>query len=219
MNQRRDQSRIGLIGAIGGVILLLVGTFMHPVPANPNDALTAFTEYAADRWWVLSHLLQWIGTVFVVGVFVLLTRRMANGPGADWAYLGMAGAIGSLATSSVLQAVDGIALKMLVDAWAAAPDAEKATLFQVAFGTRQIEIGLASIVTLLTGLTVCVYGISLIVDRDRPKWLGSLGIIDGGLLMISGIVTAYTGFSGTAMTLSMPSSTLLLVWVILIFRF
>jgi len=216
VNQLKDQSRIGLFSAISGVILLSVGTFLHPVPLNPNDAPTAFVEYAADQWWVLSHLMQWIGIVFLVGMFVLLTRRMANGSGADWAYLGMAGAIGILAVSSALQAVDGLALKILVDAWAAAPNNEKATLFQAAFGTRQIEIGLASIATILTGITVCVYGISLVVDRTRPKWLGLLGIIDGGLLMASGIATAYTGFSGTAMTLSMPSSTLLLAWVILL---
>lgn len=160
-----------------------------------------------------SHLTQWFGVVFIVGARVLRSRRIANGPAADGAHVGMAGAVGCLAVASALQAVDGIALKVTVDAWAAAPDSEKAILFQTAFGTRQIEVGLASILILLIGVTVLVYGIAILIDRRCSKWLGWLGLTDGVLFMVAGVVTAYTGFSETAMALSMPSSVLLLVWM------
>jgi hypothetical protein len=214
MNQWHGYSRIGALSAMSGAVLLSVGTYLHPSQADPKDAPAAFAEYAADHLWVASHLTQLLGVVLIVGALVLLSRRIANGPAADWAHLGLAGAVGCLAAASVLQAVDGIALKVMVDAWAAAPDNEKAILFQTAFAMRQIEVGLASIVILLIGVTVLVYGIAFVIDQRCPKWLGLLGIADGVLLMIAGVVMAYTGFSEVAMALSMPSSVLLLVWII-----
>jgi hypothetical protein len=50
-------------------------------------------------------------------------------------------------------------------------------LFYAAFAVRQIEIGLASIMSLLLGLTVAIYGIALLIDRSFPKWLGHLDIV------------------------------------------
>ncbi len=53
----------------------------------------------------------------MIGALVLLSRSMANGPAAHWAHLGIAAAIASLAMTSALQAVDGVALKVMVDTW------------------------------------------------------------------------------------------------------
>jgi hypothetical protein len=50
---------------------------------------------------------------------------------------------------AVLQAVDGIALKMAVDSWVAAPPEEKAIIFRVAEGIRLIEYGTNSIFHIL----------------------------------------------------------------------
>ncbi len=116
--------------------------------------------------------------------------------------------------TSALQAVDGIALKVMVDTWVGAPDNEKPMLFQGAFAVRQIEIGLASLVSVWFGLTVVVYGIALVVDRRFPTWLGVLGIAVGIPLLVAGVVMAHTGFSSVAMAVSMPSSMFLLVWMI-----
>ena len=216
MTEMAGQKRLGKIAGVSGATLLLLGTFLHPVPDNPNDAGTAFPAYAADQFWVTSHLLQWLGIWFIVAVLVLLSRRLANGPAGNWAALGMAGAIACLAVASTLQAVDGVALKVMVDAWAAAPDHEKATWFQAAFAVRQIEIGLAAVSNLLTGATVCVYGIALMIDRTKPTWCGAIGILDGILLAAASVVMAHTGFSQLAMALSMPGSLLLLVWIIIL---
>ncbi|HJU06422.1 MAG TPA: hypothetical protein VJ692_14845 [Nitrospiraceae bacterium] len=214
MDRWKDRSRIGAVSAMAGAVLLVVGTSLHPSKADSNDALAAFTEYAADQLWVTSHVAQLLGIVLILSALVLLSWKMADGPAAQWACLGAAGTVGCLAATSVLQAVDGIALKGMVDAWASAPDQEKASLFQAAFGVRQIEIGLASITSLLSGATVSVYGIALMIDRRGPTWLEVLGIASGSLTLVAGMVMAYTGFSAVAMAISMPSSLLLLAWII-----
>ncbi len=56
MDQGHRESQIGAIGAISGAVLLAVGTYLHPVKSDPNDATRAFAEYAADHLWVASHL-------------------------------------------------------------------------------------------------------------------------------------------------------------------
>jgi len=113
-----------------------------------------------------------------------------------------------------LQAVDGIALKRTVDAWAAAPAAQKEVAFHVALAVRHVEIGLASMVSLLFGLTVTGYGVALLVDYTYPKGVGGLALVGGVPTVVAGVVMAYTGFSGLVMAISMPAGALLLVWML-----
>ncbi len=89
-------------------------------------------------------------------------------------------------------------------------------LFHTAFGVRQVEVGLASLMGLLFGLTVTVYGVALIVDTGYPKWVGWLGIIGGIPTAVAGVVIAYTGFSNLAMSINMPASSVVLVWMVII---
>jgi hypothetical protein len=197
---QKPGSRIGAFAAIIGAGLLFVGTLLHPMNADPSIPLAAFTEYAADKYWVATHLMQPFGVIFIVAALVLLSRRMADCQAAEWATLGMTGAIASLAVASALQAVDGVALKVMVNGWAATPEPGKTALFQAAFGVRQIETGLASITSLLFGLTASAYGVALWIDRRVPMWIAALGIVGGVPTAIAGIVIAHTGFSRPAGT-------------------
>ena len=184
--------------------------------ADPNIPLAAFTEYAADHHWVASHLMQLFGVILIGAALVLTSRRLADGPAAEWATLGMAGAIASVAVASALQAVDGVALKVMVNSWAATTEPGKTALFQAAFGVRQIEIGLASISSLLFGVTVSIYGIALLLDHRFPRWLGAFAIAGGAPTAIAGVVITYTGFSGLAMAINMPSGSLLILWMVVL---
>jgi hypothetical protein len=209
-----NKSALGSIAGIAGSVLLFVGTWLHPMSADPNVPLAAFTEYAASPHWVAIHLTQLLGVVLMVTALMLLSRKLAEGPAADWATLGMTGAVSSLAVASVLQAVDGVALKVMVDRWAAALGPDKSVLFQVVFGVRQIEVGLAGITSILFGLTGFVYGVALLIDRHFPLWLGATALAAGAATASSGLAIATTGFSDIAMTISMPSSAALILWMI-----
>ena len=150
----------------------------------------------------------------MLSALVLVSWMMRHGPAAGWALLGAIGAGAGLAVTGAVQAVDGVALKVMVDTWAAAPEANKAAVFQAAFAVRQIEVGLAAISSLLLGVTVIVYGVAFLVDRSLPRWLGWLAIVAGVPTAVAGVVVAYTGFSGSAMAIIMPSGSLLLLWMI-----
>lgn len=210
----RTASRMGAMCAIAGSVLLFVGTSLHPMGADPNQAVAAFTEYAADRLWIASHLTQLAGVALMVAALLLLSQQLRGGRATAWAGIAAGGAITSLAVAAVLQAADGIALKFMVDTWAAAPAAQKEGVFYAAFAVRQIEIGLASMASLSMGLTATMYGVALLVDRTYPQWLGGLAIMGGVPTMVAGVMIAYTGFSGLAMAINMPANSLLLIWML-----
>ena len=178
------------------------------------DAVAAFREYAADSLWVASHLTQLAGAVLIVAALLFLARDVERVRNNVWSRLAAGGAVASLALAAVLQAVDGIALKASVDAWAAAPAAQKEIAFHAALAIRQIEIALASVASLLFGLTASLYGVALLRDRRYPKWASALAVAGGVLTTTAGVVMAYTGFSRVAMAMNMPASSALLIWLL-----
>ena len=82
-----------------------------------------------------------------------------------------------------------------------------------ALAVRQIEVGLASMLCLLFGLTACLYGVALFSIGTYSQWLSRLAVISGALTIVAGVVMAYTGFSDVAMAINMPANFLLLVWM------
>ena len=210
----RTESRVAAICAIAGSVLLFAGTSLHPMGADPNEAVAAFTEYAADHGWIATHLMQLAGVALMLAALSFLTQELEAGPGRSAARIAAGGAIASLALAAALQAVDGIALKSMVDAWARAPAAEKETALRAAFAVRQIEIGLASMSSLSFGLTATISGVALLADQTYPKWFAVLAILGGGPTAIAGVVMAYTGFSGLTMAINMPANLVLLLWML-----
>jgi hypothetical protein len=172
----KSENRIIAIAAIAGALLLFAGTYLHPMAADPNDPLAAFTEYATDHNWIATHLMQLFGITLLVVALILVGRLLTTGPAQALATVGMVTAAASLAVAGALQAVDGVALKAMVNAWAAATEAEKEGLFRAAFAVRQIEVGLASMTSLPFGLTTFLFGIALLIDQRFPKWLARLGL-------------------------------------------
>jgi hypothetical protein len=211
----RHFARIGAVAAVVGSITLFVATLLHPMSADPNDPLAAFAEYAADTLWVASHLGQFLGVVLIGVALLALGRTLTNGPRVEACVtIGAAGAIASVATAAVLQAVDGVALKVMVDRWAAAPAEHRDAVFWATYGVRQVEVGVASLLSLLLGLTISSYAIALLSCAAYPRWLGYVGLLGASGLMAAGVIQAYTGFSPLAMNVSMPSSAALLLWLI-----
>lgn len=216
MNTKQALARIGAVSALLGAILLLVGTFLHPIHADPNIPAEAFAEYAANEIWLLSHLTQFFG-VFALGLgFAAFSRTFEAGYASAWAYLGLIGTISLVAISAALQAVDGIALKFMVDHWSAALGETQQIAFESAFAVRQIEIGLASLFSITSGLTGLLFGMALLSSARYPNWLGWVGVINGAGMVVSGILQGSTGFSSAAMDWSMTTSMILLIWVCIV---
>ena len=209
---REYLARVGAVAAIGGALTLLIGTLLHPMQADPNNSVEAFAEYAADRMWVASHLLQFVGVAGFGAALVALAGITEIGRASVWAWIGVFWAASAVAAAAALQAVDGVALKVMVDRWAAAWGTRQSTTLAV----RQIEVGFASLFSIVFALAVLAFSMSIFLSGRFVNSLGTLGLIGGAGTLASGIAQAYTGFSSLAMGISMSASSLLLLWAIAI---
>ena len=214
MPSDKHLGRVGGISAIVGVIVLFLATMLHPMDAHPGDAPAAFAEYALDRFWVATHLGQLLGVVLIATGLVALSWKLRAGRAGAWALLAGLATVASVSLAGALQAVDGVALKFAVDRWSASAEGARAAAFEAAYAVRQVEVGLASVMGALFGLTVLLHGMALMLSPVAPSWLGLFGALAGLATLISSIVQAHTGFSDVAMATTMPSSLLILVWSI-----
>ena len=74
---------------------------------------------------------------------------------------------------------------------------------------------MAGFLSVLGGLTLGSFGTAILLSARHPAWLGVIGLLDGLAMAAAGAAQASTGFSGSAMALSMASSSVFLVWVVL----
>jgi hypothetical protein len=197
----RPLLRIGSIAFIAGVVIVIVSTMLHPSREDPADHPRVFMEYSNSNSWVAVHIGQFVGgiMVFVGGFGVLhsLLVRSESNTTYILSWIGFAVAIMTASAIAILQAVDGIALKIAVDSWAAAPAEEKDMMFRVAEGIRWVEYGTNSIFRILQGTVAAIFGIAIVKSMLFSRWIGGAGVVVGAISIIVGIEVAYVGFGYT----------------------
>ena len=208
--------KLGAVTAIAGAIILMAGTMLHPLGADPGDPVAAFIEYAANDLWIGSHLSQFLGVAMMFVGLVALNDSLKGEPFAYLAKLGVFVGVAALAITAVLQAVDGIALKLMVDDWVSASEGQKQSAFQATLAVRRIEIGVASFMALLFGSALALFASAVAFSTIYPTWLGWLGIGGGIGTIAGGLLTMFSGFSTTAMNVAMPFNLILVVWMVVI---
>jgi hypothetical protein len=181
-----------------GIILIAVSEYFHPSRENPMDNPAVFMEYAHSDSWTAVHLGEYFGfLLLLLGGLVALYYSVSARPGvgAGIAPFGLAAAVTTAASYTVLQAVDGITLKRAVDAWASAPVDQQTAVFAAAEAVRWTEIGMNSLSFFLAGLTLFIYGVAIAFSRVYPRWVGLIAAISGAAFMYNGaVVVAYEGF-------------------------
>src|SRR5919199_1918628 len=189
-------TRIGAIALPLGVILFVVVTaIFHPHREAPMDNPAVFMEYAESDSWVAIHFAQWFAALLLIGGFVALyysitTKREAN---AAVARFGLAAAVLTGAALTMLQAVDGVALKWAVDTWASAPADQEVAAFSAAAALRWTEYALQSFSFILLGITFILYGLAIALGTIYPRWLGWIAGGSGVGWIVHGLMVPYVG--------------------------
>jgi hypothetical protein len=215
----RTFARFFTAAGLLGVATLFVGTVLHPMGADPNDAAAAFAEYTLDGHWVWSHLAQFVGVILLALALIVFAAQLDQSLSGFWGRIGVALAIGLIAIAAALQAVDGVALKRMVDHWAAAGPEQKPYAFEAAFAVRQIEIGLAGFLSLVTGLAIAAFGLALYCSAKHSNWFAWTALANGMAFVASGVAQQTTGFSSLSMRLSMAASLLFMAWIVALATF
>jgi hypothetical protein len=180
-----------------GFVLSDVLQFPHPGGGPTYEA--TFANYAASGDWAAIHLGQFVGeAVLLAGLLVLFfALNVSDGP-PRW--LGFFGAVATgvaLALACVLYAVDGVALKQAVDAWASAPAAEQATRLASAEAIRWLEWGTNSYWNFMQGLALVLFAIEIVWTARVPRPIGYLMGLAGLAFIVLGWLVGTRGFTST----------------------
>ncbi len=174
-------TRIGAIALPLGIILLVVATAFHSSREDAMDNPAVFMEYAQSDSWVAVHLVQWFAFLLVFSglgaLYYSITTKSELG--AVVARFGLGAVVLTAATFTMLQAVDGVALKWAVDAWASAPADQEAAAFAAAGALRYTEYAIQSLFTILLGLTLLLYGLAIALGSVYTRWLGWVALGSG----------------------------------------
>ncbi len=190
-------SRVGAVLLPLRIVLFTIATaVLHPHRENPMDHHAVFMEYSQSSNWVAVHFAQWIAALFLSGGLIALYHSLATNAreGARVAArFGLVGSVLTAAAFTVLQAVDGVALKWAVDAWARAPVEERAPLFAGAMALRWTEYSLQSYSNMLLGLTLLLFAAAIALGTRYPRWLAWGAAGSGIAWIVHGVTVAYIG--------------------------
>ena len=173
-----------------------------------------FMEYAQGDSWIAVHFGQWVGVLLLFGgllaVYYSITTKSGSAD-AGIARFGFGAAVLTAASLTMLQAVDGVALKWAVDAWASAAADQETPVFAAAEALRWTEYSLQSYSNILLGLTLILYGLAIALGTAYPRWLGWVAGGSGVAWIVHGLMVPYIGLFNSIPRL--VALILMAVWV------
>src|SRR3712207_1202003 len=121
----RPMLRMGSVAFLAGLVIIVVSTLFHASSEDLMDNPVVFAAYAESDTWIAAHIGQFAGVMLVfAGGFAALHRLLVKSESATASVLTWFGLVTAILVASsfaILQAVDGIALKIAVDTWYAIP--------------------------------------------------------------------------------------------------
>lgn len=214
MVDRRLLRFSAILIAVGAVVGILAG-ILH-VGSDPNNHPVEFAEYANSSIWTAVHLGQFIGMALMMGGLVVLFFALdIQGGMAGWATrFGAVCAAVTAALYAALQAVDGVALKQAVYAWANAPEAEKMARLASAETIRWLEWGFRSYQSYMLGLAFLLFAIAIISTGRIHRAIGYLIGLSGLAYIAQGWVLGAEGFSAANTIPTLLGIVSILAWTL-----
>jgi hypothetical protein len=222
----RPMLRMGSIAFFAGLVIAVVSTFVFHPTGTGEELMNnpfIFAVYAEDPFWIASHIGQFVGILLIfAGGFVALHRllmKSESGITSALSWLGLVTSIITASTFAILQAVDGIALKIAVNTWYAIPPGEeerKAIYLGVAEGLRWTEWGTQAYYRMLSGAVSLIFGVAIVNSVVLSRWIGAVGIAAGIVGIAAGVVVAYVGFSSARDLVADASTFIFYPWLVIL---
>jgi len=180
---------------VGWVLLFVTNEVLHPGGGATFEA--TFANYAASRDWAAVHLGEFAGKGLYFGGLLVLLFALAvrEGPARLSTFFGAISAGVTLVLAGVLDAVDGVALKQAVDAWASAPAAQKATSYASVLTVRWLEWGTNSYQNFMWGLTLLLVATTIVITARITRPIGYLMGLSGLVWLVLGWLVGTRGFT------------------------
>ena len=207
---------------IGELLFALVTALFHP-DGDANNHPVAFAEYASSASYTAVHFVQFVFmAVLLLGLLVLFFALDVRSGALGW--VGRFAAVSvvvALALYGVVQAVDGVALKHAVDAWANAPEAEKATRFASAETVRWLEWGANQYQIFMFALALILLATVIVGTARVPRAIGYLMGLAAIPMLVQSLVIGTSGFSvpllaGSLSAVALPLMLAWSIWLLII---
>ncbi len=199
---------------LSGVVVSLLAGLLHAESHDANDHVASFTAYANSDIWTAVHLGQFAGMALVcAGLVALWSVIGLRRGGLGWtARFGAISAALAAALYAALQAVDGVALKQAVDAWAVSAEPDKAARFATAEGIRWLEWGMRSYQSFLLGAALLLLGTVVASLRPVSRFIGYLMVLSGLAYVAQGWIIGELGFAATNSLPTLTGIIAVLAW-------
>ncbi|MGZ3506577.1 MAG: hypothetical protein ACXVAW_18790 [Vulcanimicrobiaceae bacterium] len=210
----RTALRLSATLLLVGQVLYVLVTLLHTGgEANHHSAI--FAAYADSEIWTAVHVAQFACmTIFLAGLFALCFALDGETETARWAArFGGASAVATLALYGVVLAVDGVALKQAVNAWAIAPEAEKAARFATAEAIRWLEWGTRSYENFTLGFALLLFAVAIVRTAGIPRPIGYLMGLSALTYLLQGWASGTEGFSQTHTIAIVLAEVVNVVWM------
>lgn len=198
-NSLRLSATLLFIGFLFGVLQF---PLFHPGSATPTDQ-AQFVEYAKSSNWAAVHLGQFVGVAVIqAGLLVLFFALNVWQSPARWVglFAALLAAV-AVALAGVVYAVDGVALKQAVDAWASAPAAEQATQFARAEAIRWLETGARSYQEFTSGFASVLFALAIVWTARVSRPIGYLMGLWGLAFIVLGWLAGTQGLTNATRSL------------------
>ena len=213
MSIDRTSLRLSATMLLVGQVLYVVVTLMH-TGGEANNHPAIFAAYAGSGIWTAVHVAQFACLVIMLGGLLALFSILEVEAGTAR----LAGRMGTAATTATLAlygavlAVDGVALKHAVNAWANAPEVEKAARFASAETMRWLEWGTRSYANFTLGLAVLL-GAAVVRRALLPRPIAYVMGLAGLTYLVQGWFAGVEGFSPTHTLGIVAAEVLNAVWM------
>lgn len=216
-----DRDSLRLSGALLLIGLVVYSMLQLPHPGSPVPTDQAqFAAYATSSSWGAIHLGEFLGVAITTAGLLVLVFALDVSQGAP-RWLGFLAAISAAvagALAAVVYAVDGVALKQAVDAWASAPAAEQATRFASAEAIRWVETGTRSYQEFTSGLALVLFATTIVWTARIARPIGLLMGLSGLLLIVMSWIAGTQGLDSSTRSVLFEVVTLCnAVWTIWLF--
>jgi len=210
----RTPLRLSAALMLAGQVLYILVTFLH-TGGDANNHPAIFAAYAASEIWTAVHVGQFACVaIMLAGLFALFFAIDLRTEKARLAgRLGVASTAVALALYGGVLAVDGVALKQAVNAWASAPDAEKVARFASAEAMRWLEWGMRSYENFTLGLALISFAAAILKSTLVPRPVAYLMGLSAMVYLLQGWLAGSEGFSPTHSFAIVLAEVLNLIWM------
>lgn len=207
----RPVLRLGGACAVAGGVLGVVLNLLHPRTSDIGATEVELRLIQENGQWLAVHV-GILATLVIAFLGLVAVAYSMYGERGLWARVALYAAVASAPVALVSVAFDGIAMKEVADAWAAAPDQWLAA----ADAAGQINVAaFDALIIGLFGLMPIFLGIALAGSSLYPRWTGVVSVAGGALGLITGFTQALTGIEPLTANVMFPLASLAFTVVII----